>query len=409
LKLAKSFIKILLEIFNLFIKKLLFLAVIGSSIFFYSCSDDPSSIGADLLKNDYVNINSLDSFKDTLSQSSYSLKRTFELGASDILLVGKSENVEASTLMRFFISLSDSMKQTLQNDSLNILGAKITIIRSYRFGDENAPFDFTVHKILSGWTSQHFTADSLPMLSYEQEDLSSNKSFSDSVNTFDISNDIVLSWLKYSIDSTGNASNGIYIQPTSGSNKVNGYNALYLGSTVEPTLTVAVEKPGVYIDTLTYILDSDVSVVTGNMPSVNQLDLVLQSGLAVNTKLWFDISKIPADAIINNAEVTLNLDTTKTIIGDGSTNTILGAFVEDSSAIVLDSSASIVTFSRTDNYYTGTITSYVQRWLNTKINEGLLLFTRDQIRSVDIFALLGSEAADLSLRPKLHIVYSTKK
>ena len=392
----------------MFIKKLLILVAIGTSIFFYSCSDDPSSIGADLLKSDYVNISSLDSYQDTLSQSSYSLKRTFELGSSDVLLVGKAENVEASTLMRFFVILPDSMKQSLQNDSLNILEANITITKKYTFGDKSAPFDFTVHKILSGWTSEHFTSDSLPILSYDAGDISSNKSFSDSLNSFDISNDVVLSWLKYSIDSTGDGGNGIYIEPTSGSNKVNGYQALYVGSSEEPTLTVAVEKPGVYIDTLTYVLASDVSAVTGTMPSVNQSDLVLQSGLNINAKLWFDISKIPADAIINNAQVTLNLDTTNTIIGDGSSNTILAGFMEDSSSIVLDSTV-VATFSRTDNYFTGTITSYVQRWLTTKINEGLLLYTRDEIRSVDLFSLIGSNAADPSLRPRLHIVYTTKK
>ena len=100
------------------------------------------------------------------------------------------------------------------------------------------------------------------------------------------------------------------------------------------------------------------------------------------------------------------MDTSETYIGD-TTNSILASFFTDSSSIVLDST-SVVPFSMANNSMTGTITSYVQKWVDTRINEGVLLYPRNQIGSVDLFTFYGSDAVD-SLKPRLHIIYTLKK
>lgn len=380
--------------------------VISFSLFFYSCSDNPSQIGAGLLNGDRLNVSEVDSYKDTLSQTSSYFKRTYPLGGAIRLLVGKAENIESSTLMNFYIPLSDSIKNSVLADSVVIIGARIYLWHVYNFGDKNGAYDFTVHQIESGWTSRQFTADSLSMLSYDPSDISSNKTLSDTLDEFDISNDLALSWLKYAADSIGN-NFGIYIKPSLGSQKVVGYQALYSGVTNVPSITIAFKKLGLtYTDTLTFIANSDVSAVTGNIPSVTQSSIIVQGGLAINAKLWFDVSRIPFNAVINNATLTLNLDTVKTIIGD-TTNTILAAFLQDSSSIVVDSTV-VVNFDTAGNSLKGIITSYVQKWVNTRTNEGILLFTRNETSNVDLFTFKGSNVVD-SLGPRLHIIYTTKK
>lgn len=390
----------------MFIKKILLFIAISFSLFFYSCSDAPSPLGGSLLTVDRLNISEVDSYKDTLAQKSSYVKRTFELGGGYRLLVGKAENVESSTLMNFYMPLEDSIKNSILADSVVIIGARIYLRRIYGFGNKNNPYDFTVHQIESGWTSAHFTADSLPMLSYDPSDVSSNKTFSDTLDEFDINSDLALSWLKYSADSVGN-NFGIYIKPSPGSQKIVGYQALYSGNVNEPALTIAIQRLGVaYTDTLFFIANSDVSAVTGNIPSVTRSSIIVQGGLAINAKLWFDVSRIPFNAIINSAILTLHFDLTKTIIGD-STNTILAGFLTDSSSIVVDSSV-VATLDSTDNSLAGSITSYAQRWVNTGTNEGILLFTRNEYSGVDLFTFMGSNAVD-SLKPRLHIIYTTKK
>jgi len=389
----------------LFIKNRIFILIAALFLlFFYSCSDDPSSIGANLLKMDNLKINELDSYNDSLAQKSSYLQRTLKLGASFTLLVGKDENLEASTLINFLIALPDSLKNSINADSITVTGANIQLFRVYPTKENNSLYDFTVHKVESGWTS-YFTADSLPMLSYDPSDLSSNKSLTDSLDQFDISNDFAFSLLKYATDSLG-TDFGLYIKPTENSKKVVGYYSLYNSLNV-PLLTVAIQKLGAYPDTLFFYGSSNVSVVTGNIPpSSLQSRIVVQGGLVVNSKLWFDLSKIPFNAIINNAKVTLKMDTSETYIGD-TTNSILASFLTDSSSIVLDST-SVVPFSVANNSMTGTITSYVQKWVNTRINEGVLLYPRNQIGSVDLFTFYGSDAVD-SLKPRLHIIYTLKK
>ena len=390
----------------MFIKKVFIIAAALLLLQLYSCSDDPSSIGADLLKNDNLKVNELDSYKDTLSQESSSFKRTLPLGSSYTLLVGRTANVEASALMKFSIILSDSLKNSIQADSIIVTSATIQLVRDYPTKANNSSYDFTVHSVQSGWTSAHFTSDSLPMLSYDPSDISSNKILSDSLDEFNISNDAASAWLKYAVDSIG-TNYGIYIKPTDNSQKVVGYFSLYNGGTASPTLTIAIRKLGLYDDTLTFYPNSNVSIVTGNIPQPDiQSSIIVQGGLVINSKLWFDVSRIPFNAVINNANLTLNLDTAATSIWD-TTNTIFASFLTDSSSNVLDSTVS-VTFSRSSNSVTGTITSYVQRWVNSKVNEGMLLFPRNQIGSVDLFNFIGSKAAD-SLKPRLHIIYTVKK
>ena len=369
-----------------------------------SCSDSPSPIGANILKIDNLKINELDSYTDTLAQKSSYLKRTLKLGASYTLLVGKDENLEASTLINFLIALPDSIKNSINNDSITVTGANIQLFRDYPNKENNSFYDFTVHKVESGWTT-NFTSDSLPMLSYDPSNLSSNKSLTDSLEKFDIGTDFAFSLLKYATDSTG-TDYGLYIKPTENSKKVVGYYSLYNVSNV-PFLTIAIQKLGAYPDTLFFYGSSNVSVVTGNIPpSSLQSRIVAEGGLVVNSKLWFDLSKIPNNALINDAKLTLKMDMGETYIGD-TTNSILAAFLTDSSSIVLDSAASIATFSEANNSMTTTITSYVQRWVNTGANEGILLFPRNQIGSVDLFTFYGSDAVD-SLKPRLHIIYTLK-
>ena len=372
----------------------------------YSCSDNPSSIGENLLKGDNLIIKQLDSFNDTLAQESSFSQRTLSLGGSYSLLVGKKDNVEASALVNFLIPIADSVKNSILADSISVVGANIQLIVNYPTKGNNASFDLTVHKIQSGWTPLHYTADSLSMLSYDPADISSNKSLNDSVAQFDISNDFAFSMLKYAADSTG-TNFGLYIKPTDNSQKVVGYYSSYNGIDI-PQLTIAIQRLGASSqDTLIFYASSDVSVVTGSIPPTNlKSRIIVQGGLVVNSRLWFDVSRIPFNAIINDAEVTLNMDASETYLGD-TTNSVLAAFLTDSSAFVVDSTTNIITFSRENNSMNGTITSYVQRWVNSRVNEGMLLFPRNEAGSVDLLTFIGSNAAD-SLKPRLHIIYTLK-
>lgn len=390
----------------MFNKKLFCLLIIP--FLFNACTEDPSSIGAQLLEQDLINVEELNSFTDSLPQTSSYFKREIKLGTSNMLMIGKSHNVEASTLIKFLINPHDSLDSGILGDSIIITEAKVQFTKTYVFGDSNSTFDFSAHKITSDWSSAGFTADSLPSLMFDPADAASNKDLTDSLLTFTLDNQLALSWLKAAADTSDKSDKGIFIKPGESVTQVAGFQALIstTGAPI-PKLFIVIEKPGVYVDTLDFISTLDVSVVSGPLPDVSPENIVVQSGLAANAKVWFDLSSIPENVIINSAQLTLTLDSTETVTGSVFRNSLLVYNLADTTS--KDSiTAEAIQLVRQNNTFTAKITSYVKDWVS-KNNLGLLIRPGDQLTGVEIFAIKGSSASDAALRPQLTITYTRRK
>lgn len=380
--------------------------IVFISINFYSCSESPTSIGSDILKQDYITVKTVDSNTDSLNQTSDYFKRPLPLATSNRILLGKYANVESSVLMRFYFSFPDSLAQDLINNNVNVTSARVELIKNYLFGNANSFLDYTVHKVNTPWLTG-FDADSLAGLNYDAADVSSGHSaLNDSAYSFALDNQLVQDWLKAAADTNVADDNGILIQPASNSEKALGFYALSITSTVGiPELIVVLNKPGVYsADTLIYIPTSDISVVTGSVP--NTTDMVIQGGLVINSKLYFDVSSIPQKAVINLAQLTLTADSNQTI---GSLpSTVNSYFLTDSTINAIDSVRS-VQLTLSNNLYTGDISSYVKDWINKKNNKGMLLNNPNELGVLDMTVIKGSTSADPTVRPKLKIVYTIKE
>lgn len=389
-------------------KKLSLLLIGILAIALYSCSENPVSIGLGLLKNDYLNVKEIDSYTDSLKQSSSYAKYTIPITGSTIsLLIGKAANVTGSTLTEFSISLQDTVMTDILSGAATVAYAGVTLYPNYVFGDSNLSMDFTVNKISNDWTSAGVDADSLNSLGLSQTDLSSNRVFTDSLITFNLDKSYVLNILKYASDSTLGRDHGIYFRPTNNSKKVVGLNSLTDASTYT-TLEVVIVKPGDYSDTVVFTPWQESSIVTGTLPVVSPQDIVVQSGLVINSRLFFNVSAIPKNSLINYANLTLTLDTVSTVVGSSYPNSLTVLLLTDSLARAYDSTQSI-TLSRSGNTFQGNIASYVQNWNDKGINEGLLIEVTSQIDGLELFAIKGSNAADRTLRPRLQITYTGTK
>ncbi len=373
-----------------------------------SCSDSPTSIGNNLLAPDFINVKILDSYQDSVGQNSSYFKTQIKLSDSPRLLVGKFENVEASSLIRFGIALPDSIKNAFLNSSLNIIDAKIQLTREYKIGNTAGPLNFSVHFVNSGWTSFGFTADSIPNLIYDNADISSNKTYSDSLYTFNIDNQTINSWFATASDTSVHNNKGIYIKADASSAQVIGFDAFNVNLIGIPKLSVVVATGGI-TDTLGFYSIEDVSAISGDKPIMPAGDIAVQCGLAVNGRVKFDLSALPEGAIINKAQLTVFIDTSETRTGDTYTNSLTAYFAKDSSADTYDSTSGI-TLGRTADYFTADIARFIQSIASSyHENNGIILAAGGQNLSVDIFALKGSDASDTSLRPRLVIIYTGKK
>ncbi len=391
--------------------KKIFLSFISAITIFLliGCNDSPSDLGIGFLPQDGIEVLKLDSSVDSIPQQSNYFKKVVNLGNSDQLLLGKAQNVSANVLMRFAFVIPDSIKSEIEANTLTVLDSYVEMTKNYIFGDSAAAFDYQAYKVNSGWSSSTFTADSFANLSYDNVDLSTNRSTSnDTLYSFHLENALASSWLKNYVDTSLASNNGILLTPTVNTNKVLGFTAFNVSGINDPRMRVVVQKPGAYIDTLVGYIAVDVSVVLGDAPNTGNENLSIQSSLTSEAKLWFDLSVLPEGATISSAKLTLTLDTLQTKTGSDFTNSLSVYLLSDSAKREINTNY-LYALNRSGSTFTGTITNIVRAWNNNVENQGILIKATSELRGIEIFAIKGSNAVNVSERPKLEIVYSRKK
>jgi len=397
------------------LRRYLFALVTLIAFTFFSCKEAPRNFGSNLLGPDQINLVSLDSYVANLPQSSHSFKTVVKTGASSTLLLGNftthSGNTQgASLLLNFdYSTISDSNKSDLLNGNAAVIDSWIVFTKTYAFGDTNATqINFGAYKINTPWTSVGFTSDSLNNnFSYGTDDLSMQKILAnDSTNIYKIHIKPAAVQDQISNYANGIADNGLYLKPNLSGNTVWGFGAIL--SSYPPAIAVVVNKVGVYTDTLYFNTSEDVSVVSGNIESSAQ-DFYLQSSLIGQAIISFDISVIPSNAIINQAKLILTVDQSNTVNGTVFTSNIASYNVADSASKIIDTTSSEITINPVDSVtFEGDITSFVQKWVTKKNNQGLLLTPLDGLTGLDLYAFKSSNSSNALQRPRLIILYTKK-
>jgi len=185
-----------------------------------SCSDEPNTFGIGLLDSDFIVLDTLNTTIDSVAQTSSTFKTVVSLGASDNLLVGKKDNIEASFLIKFVLGLADSLKTDINSGATTITEAKVRLIDTYQWGDSSAAFNLTAHNVTSDWTSIGFTSDSLTSLTYDATNSASLLNLNDSVKTFNLDPNLIKTWLQSVIDTTLKTNKGLYVKSDASSKKV---------------------------------------------------------------------------------------------------------------------------------------------------------------------------------------------
>lgn len=375
-----------------------------------SCSDTPTDLGSELLNPDLIGVTVFDTQKDSAFQSSYSFKKVIKLGGAPRVLIGKTDNLTAHALFVFTFVISDSLKQLVKNDSLNILSAKVELTPDYVYGDSNATFDYSVHKINSEWVSASFTADSFlsAKFNYDPADLSSNRNASDSLYTFDLNPNAVRDWLRNQADTSLAKNNGILISPTPSTNKIVGFVAFNPEISNDTKVKAVIQKVGTTRqDTITAYVLSDVHVIIGEN-TVPPEKMIVQAGVVSNSYLYFDLSKIPDKAVVNYAKLSVELDSLDSKFGSGYTNSLTVYLVTNSDSLKIDE-ASGESLLKNGKRYEGNISSFVRYWLNQNNNQGIVIKAGNELAGVEKFVLKGSTYPVYEERPKLEIVYTVRK
>jgi hypothetical protein len=386
--------------------KILFFLFLFITSLFISCTDEPSSLGIELIGSESISAKIFDTAVDSADQTSSYFKKVIPLGTADWLLIGKRQEITASALMKFVFGLPDSLKNDLKAENINVLDSWIIMRTRYVYTDSMASMNFTVHEVNSSWSSTAFTIDSLSKLNYEPSDVSSQFTITDTLYTFHIDGSLPLSWMTNAADKTLESNFGIYLDPTDASNKVVGFQAFTAISSEAAKLFVVIEKPGVYVDTINGFISADISLVDGPLPNLQSDLICTQSSVSIKSKLIFNLESVPPGIIINKAEIFFTPDSTVSVKGSSFNNSLRLYYLKYADS--LNTEGNPVSLPFKDKKYTGDITSFVRNWIDTKNNNGILIESGSPASGLELFALKGSNYAEISERPRLRITYTIK-
>jgi hypothetical protein len=364
------------------------------------CSDTPSTLGVGLIpEEDFLTADTVTAYS-TLERS-YLTRRNF--GTSNTLTVGRTESLEAQSLLRF-TGIPDTMKGS------TVSSVELILFPNYIAGDSTGTVSFDVHKITSGWTESGFTWDSLTTLSYDPAAAGSFSGVvadSDSV-VVSISPELISSWFTNTADIL--PIYGILLKTdaqTAGS-VIRGFGSFEV--TRLPRLRIIATQNS-QIDTFTLTTGYDTFVLNGTAMVNPEHSLYIHPTIGYSSMLVFDVSGVPRNAVIHRATMELTLNPAYTLYSRPAVDSVIAAFIVDSMARSDLYDTYLPISSRSGDVYSMNISKMVQRWVKGFPNQGVRVKAYDENLGssaqgcVNPFVFYTSQS-EAQLRPRLKIIYS---
>ncbi len=393
----------------------IYLAFILVIVLIAGCEPDPTAIGEDLLpEGDFLSLVEVNSFTENweVTSKNYSVD-SLTFGRARFLLLGRNSDAEASFLIKFFMELPDSIEYQLERDSIEVVSAKVDFTPAYNLGDENADYNFTVHKINEFWQYKDFSIDSLNNLDYDETDMAVSKEITDSIVTVQLDPYVVYNWLRSRVDTSSfyYKNEGMLFKPGAGmTNKIVGYlasNGSYYGAI--PTYTIVLKKLGEENqDTLvTSFIRDDTHVIDGQIPEAPEGKIRLYSGLGGRSILSFDFSSLPPKVIINKATMQIFIDSALTAQGVPAIDSIEVSLIEDTTDGTVYTGLPPIYLHRSTKYYQGEIHTLIQKIVNGYDFQGFRLRGTDEQRTLNQVFIYGPAETDSLKKPMINIIYSS--
>jgi hypothetical protein len=386
----------------------LVLFLTAAALFFISCQDDPSPVGADQLPDkDKFNFDTLNTQITPVTQNSSFFIDSVDLGAAEKVFLGKTNDITSTLLLRFLMLLPDSVAVEVDSGNINLLESWIELEPISTLGDNASAFDFTVHKIEEEWLPSNFGVDSLGNLAVGLEDISGTSTITDSLITVPIETSIVNTWIVNRLETPTTTNFGMVLKPTAGTNHIKIFEGIAITSTKVPVLKVIVKKTGGFTDTLDLPINADVHVADIELPVIVDDTIILQGGLAAGGKIFFDLEGvIPQNASANSARLVLTVDTLNSSYPASGADGINYNMLSDSTNNDAATQFGTLQLRREgDKYVDDSFIQFFNRWLNGEANEGIMLKIDNEKSSLSRIKIYGS-SSDASLRPKLIVTYS---
>lgn len=376
---------------------------------FFGCQESPTSVGGGILNSsDLLSVKVINSFDAAFPQTTKNFQKKLIMGAASRVLIGKYQNATAYGLIKFSFVLPDSVSLAVQNNTISVTKSWMELPVTYRIGNLST-LDFQIKKINSPWTSVGFNLDSLNNINLDNTNLIiSAIQKTDTLISFSVQTDFGFEWMKNQVNNARYLNRGILFEPSIGSSAVIGTPALVTAILKDqlPKLFCQVSING-KLDTVIAYSSTDMHVVKNESSVLGSEQIVLQAGTALRSNLSFDLSSIPANAIVSDAKLILYRDSNATTLGSISADSVFVNALFDSNTDSIYTGLNSRLLARKGNTYEGRIFDIVQYWLSSPAkNQGLQLRIVGEDSNLNKLVFRGSSYSDASLRPRLLIFIS---
>lgn len=390
------------------------------SLLLSACKDSPSSFGDEFIPgNDRYSFSQADT--SAVKDSTYFNESYPEVKShTEAIVLGKYGNYHSTMMLRFPFTAPDSIKSMLTDGTITITKAWVSLVGRYYMGDSASPFNFTVHRITSNTDLNKVTASTFQSITYDAADIASNKNIVDTLTTFTLDPNVVRDWIRVqTADSTSVPKNyGILLQPTPETNKAYGYLGYSTTQGIAPEIYLVFQKGTQYTDTLSSFATRNTYYATAPFPTGTDQYITLQGTINYQNKLIFKLPKLPTNAVMNKATLDLYIDSTKSDIAKPSKSTyselatvVDAEMIKTANTLDIDTTQVkyITRLSSPNRFrYSGDVTTFVQKWINTGENYGMIIAVDGQEYDGSKLVFYGSSYPDASKRPRLRITYSTR-
>ncbi|ROL58365.1 hypothetical protein D9V84_01125 [Bacteroidetes/Chlorobi group bacterium Naka2016] len=383
-----------------------------------SCNELPTEITYSLL---YDTTTVLPISSDSVNffvqgKTKYVFAKIFNVGA---IFVGGWNGFRSASLLRFKESNLPDTLLWLTEDRIDSVRLVLPF-QNYVFGDSlNSILSFKVFLINQYWTNQ-VTWDSVfdnwtpkPLINPTPIGSFSGKvNLNDSIAELSISlqKSFILDWLKKNKDSIPIW--GILIAPDQSCNVIHRISAQFV--TEEKVSHPKIVVHYKYLDSTdrVWYIHSAIDASVVDVPKVDTLNfLTIQSGFSYRVAIEFDLSKIPKFSAIHYAQLEMFIDPENTIYGNSGLDTIFtGGYFGTNP---LDSVPMISFLGRREGtkvtFYK--VSSPLELWLKENGKGEIVLYSYywNESRTLNRISFYGLNATDPRKRPRLKIIYSSRK
>lgn len=381
-----------------------FLAVAASALALAGCSNKINQTGAWLVSTDSSQVPTyFDSRADSAAVTTAQVNFGLATGTSSSLLLGKVPWTEADLLIRF--SALDPV-----DSAQSILSGTIILYRSSYLlqpqGEEATTLKFNGFMMDSVWNSTTFTWDSVNAIGYGTNNIITASNVTDTTVVLQIDTAAIRQWAVATAD-TNVKNDGMIVRPQNLGGVVSVNGPVYTTTAYDPVFNVIyIGKDGT-LDTSSIGLSYATSVAMTTIESVapNGPYRIIQAGTGERENLVFDLSKIPPYSIVNQATLTLRMDSvsqapyTRKYIVDS----LMAYYTTDRATGQYSASYPAEGVPNGDKY-TFSVGVLVQHMVNSQ-NNGFTIVQYSELDNIDLRFIYDENAPD-SLRPRLTVTYT---